>query len=150
MKVKGLSNLDGPTTPHIFLPQSFRWICFTVLPRLVFSRSFDIGGNLGNAKEKPPVHWLKKSDYSSLSFTLPEYFLSWSVPLSKMKTNYSYLSFYCNSEEKQFWKGILGRKSHCIMIRGKFRTLPKISHRAFVQKYSTANRDYLFLQKALS
>ena len=43
------------------------------LTRLVFSRFFDIRGNLGNAKEKPfifpPVHWLKKSDYSSLVIT---------------------------------------------------------------------------------
>ena len=40
------------------------------MSRLVFSRFFDIRGNLGNVKEKPfifpLVHWLRKSDYSSL------------------------------------------------------------------------------------
>ena len=38
--------------------------------RLVFSRVFYIRGNLGNVRFIfPPVHWLKKSDYSSLSET---------------------------------------------------------------------------------
>ena len=36
-----------------------------------------------------------------------------------MRTHHSYLPFYYNSQEKQFFKGILGRKSHCIMIKGK-------------------------------
>ena len=36
-----------------------------------------------------------------------------------MGINHSYLPFYYNSQEKQFLKGILGRQSHCIMIRGK-------------------------------
>ena len=27
-----------------------------------------------------------------------------------MQTHPSYLPFYCNSQETQFWKGILGRK----------------------------------------
>ena len=36
-----------------------------------------------------------------------------------MRTHHSYLPFYYNSQEKQFLKGILGRQSHCIMIRGK-------------------------------
>ena len=36
-----------------------------------------------------------------------------------MRTHHSYLPFYYNSQEKQFLKGILGRKSHCIMIKGK-------------------------------
>ena len=37
--------------------------------KLVFSRFFDIRGNLGNVKKNllfPPVHWMKNSDYSSL------------------------------------------------------------------------------------
>ena len=45
-----------------------------------------------------------------------------------MKTHHLYLPFYWDSQEKQFLKGILGRKSHCIMIRDKYRTLPNISH----------------------
>ena len=36
-----------------------------------------------------------------------------------MRTHLSYLPFYYDSQEKQFLKGILGRKSHCIMIKGK-------------------------------
>ena len=36
-----------------------------------------------------------------------------------MRTHLSYLPFYYNSQEKQFLKVILGRKSHCIMIKGK-------------------------------
>ena len=61
-----------------------------------------------------------------------------------------YLSFCCNSQERQFLKGILGRKSPCIMIRGKVTTLSNISRGAFVWKKSTAKSHYLFLQKALS
>ena len=40
-----------------------------------------------------------------------------------MQTHHSYLPFYYNSQEKQFLKGILGRKSHCIMIKGKLMNL---------------------------
>ena len=36
-----------------------------------------------------------------------------------MQTNHPYLPFYYNSQEKQFLKGILVRKSHRIMIKGK-------------------------------
>ena len=54
-----------------------------------------------------------------------------------MRTHHSYLPFYYNSQEKQFLKGILGRKSHCI-------------NGAFVRKKSAAKNRYLFLQKASS
>ena len=37
-----------------------------------------------------------------------------------MRTHHSYLPSYYNSQEKQFLKGTLGRKSHYIMINGKF------------------------------
>ena len=67
-----------------------------------------------------------------------------------MQTHHSYLPFYWNSQEKQFLKGILGRKRHCIMIRDKFRTLSNISHGAIVQKKSRAKSRYLFLQKSAS
>ena len=40
-----------------------------------------------------------------------------------MQTHHSYLPFYYNSQEKQFLKGILGRKSHSIMIKGKLMEL---------------------------
>ena len=40
-----------------------------------------------------------------------------------MRTYHSYLPFYYNSQEKQFLKGILGRKSHRIMIKGKLMEL---------------------------
>ena len=51
-----------------------------------------------------------------------------------MQTYHSYFTFYCNSQEKQFLKGNVDRKSHCIMIRDKIKTLSNISHGAFVQK----------------
>ena len=40
-----------------------------------------------------------------------------------MRTYHSYLPFYYNSQEKQFLKGILGRKSHRIVIKGKLMEL---------------------------
>ena len=40
-----------------------------------------------------------------------------------MGTHHSYLPFYYNSQEKQFLKEILGRKSHCIMIKDKLMEL---------------------------
>ena len=40
-----------------------------------------------------------------------------------MGTHHSYLPFYHNSQEKQFLKGILDRKSHCIMIKSKLMEL---------------------------
>ena len=36
-----------------------------------------------------------------------------------MRTHHSYLPTYYYSQEKQFLKGTLGRKSHCIMVKGK-------------------------------
>ena len=45
--------------------------------RLVFSQFFGIRGYLGNAKEKPPVHWLKKSDYFSLVEILHNDWVIW-------------------------------------------------------------------------
>ena len=67
--------------------------------RLVFSRVFHIHGNLRNVKEKhftlkmfifPPIHWLKKSDYSSLNI-----FRSWAIIFSQSPkvviwTNYAF------------------------------------------------------------
>ena len=37
-----------------------------------------------------------------------------------MRTCHSYVPFYYNSQEKQFLKEILDKKSHCIMIKGKW------------------------------
>ena len=102
MKVKRLSNPDGPRMPHSFLS--------IVFPMDMF-KGFPLHGN----------------------------FLSWSVPLLKTRTHHSYFPFYCNSQEKQFWKGILGRKSHCIMIRGKFGPC-QTSVIVFVQNKSTAKK----------
>ena len=62
-----------------------------------------------------------------------------------MRIPYSYLPFYCNFQEKQFLKEILGRKSPCIMIRSKFRTLSNISQGAFAVIYS----ENLFLTMAV-
>ena len=57
-----LSNSPWEKTKHYYLP-STKHIngdnIFILNSRLVFSRFFDFHGNL-------PVHWLKKSDYSSL------------------------------------------------------------------------------------
>ena len=46
-----------------------------------------------------------------------------------MRTHPSYLSFYYNSQEKQFLKGILVRKSHCIMIKGKLMEFLSLTER---------------------
>ena len=80
------------------------------------------------------------------------YFCKWKSLLKKliMQAHHSCLPFYCKSLEKQFWKGILGRESHCIMITDKFRTLSNICHGAFVRKMSTIKSCCLFLQKSLS
>ena len=67
-----------------------------------------------------------------------------------MRMHLSYLPFHYNSQEKQFLKWIQGRKSHCIMIKDKFRTLSNINDGAFAQKMSTGKNRYLFLQKASS
>ena len=113
MKVKGLSNLDGPRTPHSFLNIVFLMDMF-------------------------------------YSFFVPGNFLSESVPLSKIRLHHSYLPFYCNYQQEQFWKRILGRKSHCIRIRGKFQSLTNISPIAFVTKKSTAKKHCQFFQKTPS
>ena len=65
-----------------------------------------------------------------------EYLYKWKPLLNKlaMWTHNSYLTFYCNSSEKQFLKGVLVRKCHHIMIRGKFRTPSNISDGAFIWK----------------
>ena len=53
------------------------------------------------------------------------------------ETDYANLStlssFLLHTQEKGS-EGTLGRKSYCIMIRGKFRTLSSISHGPFMQK----------------
>ena len=54
-----------------------------------------------------------------------------------MRIHHLHLLSYCNSQEKQFSKGILVRKVS-VMIRDKFRTLSSISHGAFMGKMSTA------------
>ena len=38
-----------------------------------------------------------------------------------------YLPFDGNGQEKQIWRGILVRKSHCLTIRGEFRTPSNIN-----------------------
>ena len=65
-----------------------------------------------------------------------------------MQTHHSNLPFLYNSQEKHFLKGILGRKSYCSMIKGKFRTLLITTDGSFEQKKSTAKSRYLFLQIA--
>ena len=49
------------------------------------------------------------------------YLYKWKSLLKKltMITYHSYLPFYCNSQEKQFLKGILGRKSHWLWSEAK-------------------------------
>ena len=51
-----------------------------------------------------------------------------------MQTHHSNLPFLYNSQEKHFLKGILGRKSYCSMIKGKFRTLLITTDGSFEQK----------------
>ena len=87
MKVKGLSNLDSPRTPHILLNIVFP---IDVLPFF-------------------PI-W---------KFLAPECALAKIDSLLKklsVQTHQPCLSFYCNSQEKQFLKGILGRRE----FTGKF------------------------------
>ena len=63
-----------------------------------------------------------------------------------MRSHHSYLPLYYNSQEKQFLKEILGRKSHSIMIKGNWWSLSHL--RGLCAKKSTAKSRYLFLQKA--
>ena len=55
------------------------------------------------------------------------------------RTHKSYLPFYCNFQEKQFLNGILGRKNHCIIVRGEFRTLPNINDKHCVKSVQIRN-----------
>ena len=64
-----------------------------------------------------------------------------------MQTHRSYLPLYYNSQGKQFLKEILRRKSHCIMINGKFRTLSNISHGAFERKSQQVKFVTYFCEK---
>ena len=69
------------------------------------------------------------------------FYCLWKVFHSSFLSSYFHHS-YCNSEENLFMKGILVRKSHCIMIRDEFRSLSNIN--------DEAESCYLFWQKALS
>ena len=60
---------------------------------------------------------------------------------------HSCLPFYYNSREKQFLKGILGRKNRCIMIKDKFRTLSNITGGDPAQNISAAKSRYPFLEE---
>ena len=54
------------------------------------------------------------------------------------------------SDQEISWNiGILRKESHCIMIKGKFRTLSNINDGNIVRKLSTAKRRYPSLKKAL-
>ena len=61
----------------------------------------------------------------------------------------THISLFIVILKKKFSKGILGRKSHSIMIRGKFWTLSNISYTAFVQKKSTAKRLPIFAKSSI-
>ena len=65
-----------------------------------------------------------------------------------MRTHHSDLPSYYNSQEKQFLKKTLSRKSHCIMIKDKLIKL--LSVMEIVRRKSTAKSRYLFLRKASS
>ena len=119
MKVKGFSNLDCPRTPHILL---------NIVFPIDLSYDFSLSGTFLSQSVL-----LAKIDYLLKKLTL--------------QTHHSYLPFYCNSREKQFLKEILGRKSHCIMIRDKFRNLSAISHGAFELKKWTTKTYCLFYKK---
>ena len=69
------------------------------------------------------------------------FYCLWKVFHSSFLSSYFHHSYY-NSEENLFMKGILVRKSHCIMIREEFRLLSNIN--------DEAESCYLFWQKALS
>ena len=123
LKVKRLSNLNGSFC-QIYLFRLNIFYCFS-LPRNLWSCS------------------VLYSYYTVLVFptcfegiSQNEYLYKWKPLLNKlaMWTHNSYLTFYCNSSEKQFLKGVLVRKCHHIMIRGKFRTPSNISDGAFIWK----------------
>ena len=63
--------------------------------------------------------------------------------------NTSLISFYCNFREKSFLKGIPGRKSHCIVIRGKFwvEKVTVLWSEANLEPYQTLFME-LFYEKA--
>ena len=65
-----------------------------------------------------------------------------------MRMHLSYLPFNYNSQEKQFLKGILVRKSHCIMIKSKLMEFLLLTERLCEKKQQFSR--YIFLQKASS
>ena len=98
--------------------------------------------------ERPIFSWHSLSYwYYTVSKNL--YLYRWKSLLKKltMRTYHSYLPFYYHSQEKQLLKEILGRKSHCIMIKGKFGTLSNITDEAFVRKMSSSQKVLFFYKQ---